>query len=338
MKASFSVSLFVLCFYASSLTLAQTQYSYPLVSDFSPTQAGGPDLIQIPNNSGLAGEFLIRPVPASTCGQGGSASGYYFEDDAGLQFNNPQGFIGQSYSLAMNFQIDELNGPPSWVRLLSFTHVDDIGIYIKLTNPPTNGTLEFWPYGLAGQYDFFNSADFYQLVLVRNESGLIIVYINGEEFAQYDDSGTQKFVPGAPDNFIVFFRDHPSVLANEASPGFVSNIIIRNAAWSANEVNTMWVNFCSSLLDIEEPAADGSRIFPNPARDFLHVELNSTLPCQADVSLISTSGQSVFHQVLNLGPGNNKYTLDLKGIHEGLYILKETTPAGTRAAKVMVSH
>jgi hypothetical protein len=136
---------------------------------------------------------------------------------AGLQFNNPQGFIGQSYSLAMNFQIDEFISPPPWVRLLSFTHVDDIGVYIYLTNPPTNGTLEFWPYGTVGEYNFFNTNDFYQLVLVRNEDGLIKIYINGQEFAEYDDSSTQKFVPGPPDNFIVFFRDHPSVLANEAS-------------------------------------------------------------------------------------------------------------------------
>lgn len=100
-------------------------------------------MIQIPNNSGLTGEFVTRIVPSSTCGEGGDAAGYFFEDDAGLQFDNPPGFIDQSYSLAFNFQIDEFITPPPWVRILSFTHVDDIGVYIYLTNPPTNGTLQF---------------------------------------------------------------------------------------------------------------------------------------------------------------------------------------------------
>jgi len=217
---SFSIS-FVVCF-------GQTTYNYPLIEDLSAIQAGAPGLIQIPNNAGLTGEFVTRVVPPSTCGEGGIADGYFFEDDAGLQFNNPPGFIDQAYSLAFNFQIDEFISPPLWVRILSFTHIDDVGVYIYLSNPPTNGTLEFWPYGTVGEYDFFTTVDFYQMILVRNDEGLIKIYVNGEEFAEYDDSETHKFIPGDPDNFIVFFRDHPSVAADEASPGFVSDILIGN--------------------------------------------------------------------------------------------------------------
>lgn len=183
----FSIS-FVVCF-------GQTTYNYPLIGNFSAIQTGAPDLIQIPNNSGFTGEFVTRIVPPSTCGEGGNADGYFFEDDAGLQFNNPPGFIDQSYSLSFNFQIDEFISPPPWVRILSFTHIDDIGVYIYLTNPPTNGTLEFWPYGTVGEEDFFTTVDFYQMILVRNDEGLIKIYVNGEEFAEYDDSETHKFIP-----------------------------------------------------------------------------------------------------------------------------------------------
>lgn len=296
-------------------TIAQSIYIYPLANSFSPIQAGGPDLIVIPNNDGLTGQFTNRAVPETTCGQGGTASGYFFEDDAGLQFNNPQGFIGQSYSLAMNFQIDEFISPPPWVRLLSFTHVDDIGVYIYLTNPPTNGTLEFWPYGTVGEYNFFNTNDFYQLVLVRNENGLIKIYINGQEFAEYDDSGTQKFVPGPPDNFIVFFRDHPSVLANEASPGFVSNIIIRNLSWTPQEVQTIWDNFCSSLLDIEENSSAEIRIFPNPVTSgFLTIEI-PVLNEGAIYRLYDISGRMLMEGICQ----EEKTCLDLRHLARGYY-------------------
>jgi len=321
----------IICLSVIHIAYGQTIYTYPLSSNFSSNQAGGPDLIQIPNNSLLTGEFTTRPVPESTCGQGGIAGGYFFEDDAGLQFNNPAGFISQSYSLAMNFQVDELISPPSWVRILSFTHDDDIGVYIYLTNPPTNGTLEFWPYGTVGETDFFNTSDFYQLVLVRNNTGLIKIYINGEEFAEYDDSGTQKFVPGPPNNFIVFFRDDPSVLANEASPGFVSNIIIKNLAWSAQEVQEVWENFCSSLLDVQDPSETSMEIYPNPAiGGVFTIRFPEPFP-QAEFRVYDISGRMMLQ-----GKTNGLNTLvDIRHLESGLYLVSVQDQKGISISRVM---
>ena len=82
--------LFILVFPILVVTsiYSQTTYTYPLSWNFKSLENGGPDLIQIPNNNGLTGEFTTRIVPASTCGQGGTAGGYFFEDDAGLQFKS----------------------------------------------------------------------------------------------------------------------------------------------------------------------------------------------------------------------------------------------------------
>jgi hypothetical protein len=253
--------------------MAQTIYLYPLKADFLSIQTGGPELVVIPNNDGLTGEFINREVPEETCGTAGLAGGYFFEDDAGLQFNNPEGFIEQSYSLAFNFQIDEFITPPQWVRLLSFTHIDDVGVYIKLTGAPDSGTLEFWPYGTVGETNFFSPNDFYQLILVRNNDGTIKIYVNGQEFAEYDDSQTMKYLPQEPDDFIVFFRDHPSVLADEASPGFVSALRITNLAWTPSEVQAIWEEFCSSLLSNDDLKAEQPPvIFPNPVKGIIRLE------------------------------------------------------------------
>lgn len=294
-----------------------TTYNYPLVEDFAAIQSGVPDLIQIQNNSGLTGEFVTRLIPPSTCGDGGNADGYFFEDDAGLQFNNSSSFINQSYSLAFNFQIDEFISPPSWVRILSFTHIDDIGVYIYLTNPPTNGTLQFWPYGNVGEDNFFTTVDFYQMILVRNNAGLIKIYVNGEEFAEYDDSATQKFIPGDPDNFIVFFRDHPSVLANEASPGFVSDIIIGNYAWTPEEVLQVWEDFCKSLLDINETHELRTQIFPNPVQDILNISLEKA-NVDAEVQIFDLLGQ-IQTEVRIQG---NINSIDVSSLKNGLYLIK----------------
>ena len=73
--AGFLFFLFLLPFFRVG---AQVMYTYPLTNDFKGQPATAPDLIQIPNNSGLTGNFTERNVPSSTCGQTGIARGYFF--------------------------------------------------------------------------------------------------------------------------------------------------------------------------------------------------------------------------------------------------------------------
>lgn len=303
---------------------AQTIYVYPLSQNFLPDQAGGPALIQIPNNQGLTGEFVTRNVPESTCGQAGTAGGYFFEDDAGLQFNNPQGFIGEEYSLAFNFQIDEFIYPPSWVRILSFTHIDDVGVYIYLTSPPYHGTLEFWPYGTVGEEDFFSPDEFYQLILVRHISGMINIYVNGQEFAEYDDSQTMKYLPQDPDNFIVFFRDHPSVLANEASPGFVSAFRITKTAWTPAEVQQIWEEFCATLLSVPDAPQGLFSLSPNPASETLRIRTNSPAG-MVYYSVADLTGKCLLTGIT----GGSDTELDISALGSGLYFIR--LESGTQA-------
>ena len=100
---------FIVFLFFSAALHAQTIFEYPLTSNFQADQTGAPDLIVVPNNSGNTGEFVTRTVPETTCGQTGEAAGYFFEDDAGFQFINPEDFIDQAYSIAFNFQIDEFS-------------------------------------------------------------------------------------------------------------------------------------------------------------------------------------------------------------------------------------
>lgn len=303
-----------------------TSYLYRLNNNFSSSPSGGPDLIQVPNNDGLTGDFTSREIPMTTCEQGGVASGYFYEDDAGLQFNNPDGFIDQTYTLSMIFHVDEMVTPPQWIRILSFTHTDDIGVYILLTGAPTNGTLEFWPYGTVGETDFFNTIDYYQLILVRKNDGMIKIYINGEEFAEYDDSGTQKFIPQDPDNFIVFFRDHPSVLADEASPGFVSNIYISNNAWDEQQVATAWDDFCSSLLEIPESGPFSLTAGPNPFEDYIMIDPGPERK-EFRFQLIDITGKTIY--------SGQELLINTRQVIPGIYFLKITCGSDVTVSKLM---
>jgi hypothetical protein len=305
---------------------SQTTYTYRLSGNFHSDPVSANDLIVIPNNSGDTGSFVQRSVPASTCGQQGTAQGYFYADDAGLQFNNPTGFIDKSYSIAFNFQVDEFISPPQWVRILSFTHTDDVGIYIKLTNPPYNGTLEFWPNGTVGTADFFTTVNFYQMILVRNDTGVIKIYVNGSEFGSYDDSETQQYVPQAPNHYIIWFRDDPSVLAGEASPGFVQNIIIANYAWTPVKVAEIWERFCSSLLGTGENSGRDARVYPNPATDHLYIVPgdNEEVRC---LSVFDITGQEL---ISSENPARSLQVFDIGHFCPGMYFVRMTASEKTR--------
>jgi hypothetical protein len=323
--------LFLLCVILFLSVTAQQTFHYPLSGDFECTNPEGPDFLPIQNNQGLTGMFTTRTVPATTCSQGGTAGGYFFEDDAGLQLNIPDGFIEESYSLALIFQMDEFIDPPPWVRILSFTHTDDHGVYIYLTDPPVHGTLEFWPNGTVGEMNFFDTENFYQLILVRNTDGLIKIYINGVEFSEYNDAGTQEYKPQPPENYLIFFRDHPSVLADEASPGFVSNITLTNEAWDQQEVAARWADFCSSLLGIGETGSPEISILPNPVTDHFRVQLANH---EKDIhyEMYDLTGKRVLHGEIT----SDSQIIKCEGIHGGIYFLKVFPGKGSVVRKVVV--
>lgn len=330
-KLSFFLLLFA-CSISSYTLNAQISYVYPLSSNFQSNDVEAPVLIQIPNNDGNTGEFVTREVPEITCGQPGNADGYFFEDDAGLQFNNPEGFINQAYSIAFNFQIDEFITPPSWVRILSFTHDNDVGVYILLTTPPDHGTLEFWPFGTVGETDFFSPNDFYQLILVRNETGLIKVYVNGTEFAEYDDSETQAYVPQDPNHFIIWFRDHPSVLADEASPGFVSDIILADFPWTIEQVSQKWEEFCSYLLSVEEASHTDLLISPNPAGNFVNITIPSSQ--HAEIEILDGQGKLCMKSIVK----QNNNQINVNSLQPGIYFVSVITDDGKLRLKKFIKN
>ena len=156
----------------------QTSLNFPLTGDFQELNSQHGDLVQLPNSADEIGFFDPFSVPVTTCPSSFGVLGYHFFDNAGLRFENNQ-FISCEYSIQFTFHIKDLSGPQGWVRLLNFTPSDDNGIYIKLTDAPVTGTLEFWPNGTVGTADFFNSVDLYQFVITRECSGLVNIYVNG---------------------------------------------------------------------------------------------------------------------------------------------------------------
>ncbi|TVR77815.1 MAG: T9SS C-terminal target domain-containing protein, partial [Chitinophagaceae bacterium] len=305
-----------------SLLHAQQTYFYPLSSNFEESSATGPDLIVIENNDGETGNFGDFDLPITTCPNEDVVPGYFFERDAGFEFSNNE-FLDCEYTIQFAFKFDDLNNNAGWVRIMSFTHVDDVGIYIYQSDPPSNGTLDFWPNGLVGEEDFFNDTDVYQLTLIRECNGLVNIYINGESFAVYDDSLSMQYLPQEPDDFIVFFRDHPSVLANEASPGWVKNLYVADYAWDSLTVAQSWDEFCDDLLSSVESnliAAKPLELYPNPSSKEVFVSLPELMRNEKlQLRIIDMTGRTIFEQSHF---STENIQLDIEGYSKGLYFIE----------------
>lgn len=249
MKNQLTASTLLLFFLYTIPCLGQVTLDYSLSEDFEETQNLHTALVPLDNTNGENGYFENFLVPGTTCPDTFSVGGYYFYDNAGLQFENNQ-FVDCEYTVQFTFNLSDFSGPQGWVRLLNFTPNDDNGIYINLTNQPFNGTLDFWPNGTVGGTNFFNPTDLYLFVITRDCSGLVNIFINGDFFASYDDSGSQLYLVNPVDDVIVFFQDDPAV-GNEASPGWVKNISISDFAISTMTIQEEWEDFCETLLEFD---------------------------------------------------------------------------------------
>ncbi|MCP4459887.1 MAG: gliding motility-associated C-terminal domain-containing protein [Cytophagales bacterium] len=211
-------------------------------------------LVELGNDVGDTGTFGSSTASNSSCPNSQPISGYYFEDNSGLAFVDGT-LISTEYTIGFTFNLEELlirsSRTVDWVHLLSFDHVNDEGIYIRVSTEG-NGTLTFWENDTntadVSSEDYFNTTDYYQLIITRESSETIKIYLDGNELRSFDDSDTQLYFPTM--GSIVFFRDRPtSLLDQEASPGFVSSILIADYAWTASEVSDSYSDQCDLLVE-----------------------------------------------------------------------------------------
>lgn len=261
---------------------AQTVYSYPLNGTLNEATGSSSPLGTWPNAAGQTGTFTSTALPATTCGGIGQFSGYDYANNAGLRFDNPPGFITCAYTIQFTWKYDNPGGFQEWIRILSFAYTDDSGLEIWTEPPSINGTIYYWhltpippipffpsclpdyePLSPAG---YFNEADYYQMTITRSCTDFLSVYANGVYLGGFMDSD-QRYVPDPTSQQIVFFRDTVDVSGcyfntwpDEASSGFISNLVIADYAFSASDIATDFGTFCPSLLPIYWQYIEASRV------------------------------------------------------------------------------
>lgn len=222
----------------------QSEWCYPLATDFANDAASAISLFPLANGAGETGEFVAGNLPENFCPQGGTTNYYTFADNAGLAFDNAEAdFIDCAYTVSFSVRFDE---PPAntlfdspWIWLFGTREGDD-GVFLWREFLFSNQVyLEFWDSNTRLQtvpLPQFNTDDWLHFTITRNCGGLVAVYVNCEPFTQYQDNlGILELEP-ATGNRMIFFQDNPEVLEGDSAPGSVRDLRIADYVQSTTEV------------------------------------------------------------------------------------------------------
>ena len=77
-------------------------------------------------------------------------------------------------------------------------------------------------------------------------------------------------------------------------------------------------------------------LYPNPARDFVNLEINSSATGLLEISVFNESGQLVSKEDMMLIKGSNVHRMDAKAWTPGMYYVTTTFDGVTNSKKVVI--
>ncbi len=162
-----------------------------------------------------------------------------FAGGGGLVVAPPNAAIqGGTYSIELVFRLDHVNG---YRKLIDFKMASDNGLY------DLDGCLTFYPeedYSLAG----IAAESWVQVVLTRDASARITVYLNGVRELSFHDTRGRAVIDAA--EALRFFMDD-SITNGEYSSGAVSRIRLFDRPLTAAEVATIACTELPPSIDLE---------------------------------------------------------------------------------------
>ncbi len=97
---------------------------------------------------------------------------------------------------------------------------------------------------------------------------------------------------------------------------FIDNPYLANVIWGtptgSNDAENRW-----EPLSIEEFTQNAIKIFPNPVKNILHIDLSN--PIATQIEIFDILGKKVFNQNIN-----NSDSINIEVLHSGIYIIKIT--------------
>jgi hypothetical protein len=94
------------------------------------------------------------------------------------------------------------------------------------------------------------------------------------------------------------------------------------------------ISVTKNPMGIEDPSFDAIRIYPNPVKDVLHLDLTSFKGNFNQIQIMNMEGK----QVLNVFQvsGGQAYTIPIEMLTDGLYFLQMRTATGLCSRKFVI--
>ncbi|MFT6718848.1 MAG: hypothetical protein ACJAY8_001246, partial [Sphingobacteriales bacterium] len=111
--------------------------------------------------------------------------------------------------------------------------------------------------------------------------------------------------------------------------------------WESGSGNNVYlddINFKSNNPSSIQQLVDFKNftVFPNPAKDKVHVSIDATISSKAQVSLTDLSGRVVKSFDTNLIPGSNELSLQVTDLANGVYLIQVNTEKGKMAKRIII--
>ena len=87
---------------------------------------------------------------------------------------------------------------------------------------------------------------------------------------------------------------------------------------------------CSSFTGIEEVENENIKIYPNPANDFINIEINDNHNGNFNISIYNSLGIKVMET-------SNENTINIEDLPSGMYFINVTTENLNKTKKIIIN-
>lgn len=244
------VSLATLLFLLFQPSIAQNTIGYLFENNLKANNPSFPDLIIL----GRQGIFIQEPLPEL---DNMKKSGYQFERNCGLQFDNAAAhqFIKDSYTIEIYFRFDKLN---SWKRVIDFKNrKTDWGCYIF------NGKLNFYNLLVSEKAPVHENEYTHYVISRDGATNTVKIYADGVSKLEFVDNDKHTVLD--EDQKLNFFFDDLKV-TDEASSGAVVMIKISDYVIPSDKILDDFekfksnINYVAPLVETKTTEVDSSMV------------------------------------------------------------------------------
>jgi hypothetical protein len=217
----------------------------------------------------------------------------------------------------------------SWNRVVDWKNrKTDRGAYVYY------GELNFYPYVYSDEAPVVPGEYTYYVITRDAASNQLYIYTDADIEIDFTDSSSDAIVDA--DNVVNFFHDD-LVVPNEASSGAVALLNIYNYVLDSTVIRENFENIGGQVFAIDDirKSLTPVSIYPNPAREYTHIDLSGFTGQNTEVTISNASGMEVWRKATDADE-LQRFTVNTGLLPKGIYLVKVQSDDKLALKKLMI--